>query len=362
MVDDVTDSRPDIAAIDLFCGAGGLSHGLNQAGIAVVAGIDIDSDCRYPFEANIGGTFVERDIREVEGADLDALWGVGTVRLLAGCAPCQPFSPYRRGKDTSDEDHWPLLSEFGRLVAETNPDLVTMENVPRIRSAAVFLTFVEDLRALRYEVDWRSCNGPDYGLAQSRRRLVLVASRHGPIRVPHGARKGRAPRTVKKAIGHLPAITAGGVDPADALHRSRALSPLNLKRIRASKPGGTWESWPEELRAACHRRATGATFRNVYARMEWEQPAPTITTYAYNFGTGRFGHPEQDRPISLREAAMLQGFPRTYRFVGPKDPVRFNALGRLIGNAVPPPIGHAIGRALLKHIETHCAVVAAAAK
>jgi DNA (cytosine-5)-methyltransferase 1 len=341
---------PSICAVDLFCGAGGLSHGLQEAGISVVAGVDVDPACRFPFEANIDAAFLEMDVRELTAAHVRRLWPSGAIRMLAGCAPCRPFSPYRRGVDTSTEKDWPLLEEFGRLVTEAEPDLVTMENVPRIGTSRVFTDFVARLVEGGYAVDWRSCPGVDYGLAQSRRRLVLVASRFGPISVPQGPRRDDSPRTVRDEIGELPALVSGAADPHDRLHKCRNLSEVNLRRIRASRPGGTWEDWPEELRAPCHRRASGGTFRNVYARMEWDEPAPTITTLAHNFGTGRFGHPEQDRPISLREAAMLQGFPRGYRFVPDDEPVQFSRLGRLIGNAVPPPIAKVVGDAIVKHV------------
>jgi DNA (cytosine-5)-methyltransferase 1 len=341
-----------VFGIDLFCGAGGLSHGLRKAGISVVAGIDIDPACKFPFESNIEASFLLEDVREIKPSHLTALWPKKGLRLLAGCAPCQPFSPHRRGIDTSKEDEWSLLEVFGRLVRKTKPDLVTMENVPRIGSTRVFADFVNGLAGLGYHVDWKSCYGPDYGLAQSRRRLVLLASLLGPIEVPDGDWSDRPYKTVKDRIGKMPPLESGASHAQDRLHRTRELSATNRKRIRASKPGGTWEDWPESLRSPCHRKKSGSTFRNVYARMEWDQPAPTITTLAHNFGAGRFGHPDQDRPISLREAAMLQGFPRRYRFVAPGDLVSFHGLGRLIGNAVPPPIANAIGKELLAHAHT----------
>lgn len=346
----MADQAPALAAVDVFCGAGGLSHGLQAAGIPVVAGVDVDPRCRYPFETNIEGAFIERDVRDLTAEHLAPLWPDGATRILVGCAPCQPFSPHRRGRDTSAESQWSLLEQFGRLTLAVDADIVTMENVPRVGSTAVFSRFVSVLQEAGYHVSWRSCSGVDYGLAQSRRRLVLLASRLGEIVLHDGHLRGRSPRTVRDEISDLPAIASGAVDPDDPLHRSRNLTEVNLKRIRASIPGGTWETWPRELRAPCHRRRSGATFRNVYARMEWDKPAPTITTLAHNFGTGRFGHPEQDRPISLREAAMLQGFPRDYRFVGPTDSVHFSTIGRLIGNAVPPPLGAAIGQAIIAHL------------
>src|SRR5262245_54611662 len=128
----VREGRTRLAAIDLFCGVGGLSYGLERAGLPVVAGIDVDGACSYPFEANVGAPFLQMDVRDVTAAHLKRLWPEASHRVLAGCAPCQPFSPYRRGADTSHEEQWPLLREFGRLVESTLPELVTMENVPRI--------------------------------------------------------------------------------------------------------------------------------------------------------------------------------------------------------------------------------------
>ncbi|MDE0136607.1 MAG: DNA cytosine methyltransferase [Acidimicrobiaceae bacterium] len=338
-----------IAAVDMFCGVGGLSYGLASAGVDVVAGIDIDGSCKFPFEANMGGAqFVQRDICDVTAEELSGLWPEGATRLLAGCAPCQPFSSYRKGVSSSNDDRWGLLHEFGRLVEETQPEFVTTENVPRIEGKAVFTDFVARLEDLGYSVDSDVRRCTDYGLAQNRRRLVLVASRLGNAAVPEGDHSSRPPKTVRQAIGCLPAIEAGAAHEADPVHRSRGLSKLNRKRMTASKPGGTWHDWPVELRAPCHRRASGAAFKNVYARMRWDQPAPTITTYFHNFGAGRFGHPAQHRTISLREAALLQGFPDNYRFAPDGEATPLTTLARHIGNAVPPPLGEAIGRSLLE--------------
>ncbi|MDT0326955.1 DNA cytosine methyltransferase [Nocardiopsis lambiniae] len=343
--------RPSpIAGVDLFCGVGGLSAGLQQAGITINAGIDIDETCSYPFEANIGASFLARDVREISAEHLNSIWAGNKVRLLAGCAPCQPFSSYRRGVDTSHESGWPLLAEFGRLIASTLPELVTMENVPRIAKSEVFIEFLRKLRTNGYWVDWKSCYGPRYGLPQHRRRLVLVASKLGPIKVPEGSLEPEDFATVRTAIGDLPSVASGERHELDPLHASRRLSDINMKRIAMSKPGGTWEDWPEELRAECHRRSSGSTFKNVYARMSWDDPSPTITTLATNFGAGRFGHPEQDRPITMREAALLQGFPRDYLFSKPGRMPQFAPVTRLIGNAVPPPLAKSIGSSLLNHV------------
>lgn len=346
----------EVSVIDLFSGAGGLSLGLRQAGMSIAAGIDIEERCRYAYETNIEAPFLAADVGDVTGETLNRTWAPGHIRLLAGCAPCQPFSAYRRGADTSNEASWPLLDEFARLVSESHPELVTMENVPRLGSSAVFERFVVSLRAHGYHVTWETCYGPLFGLPQHRRRLVLLASLLGPIDNPSPTTTDPSAVSVRTAISGLPPVEAGGSDPTDPMHRARGLSPVNLKRIKASKPGGTWEDWPDELRAPCHRRSTGSSFRNVYARMSWDAPSPTITTLAHNFGTGRFGHPEQDRAITLREAAVLQGFPTNYMFVAPGRPIHLSTVGRMIGNAVPPPIARAAGQHILAHVNEHVSV------
>ncbi|MFD0788952.1 DNA cytosine methyltransferase [Microbacterium insulae] len=351
VIEDTPDRAPVISAVDLFCGAGGLSTGLQDAGVVVVGGVDIEASCAYPFETNIEAPFLHLDVRHVTAAHLEPLWVPGSVRMLAGCAPCQPFSAYRRGTDTSKEEQWPLLREFARLVREVQPDLVTMENVPRIGTSAIFEEFVAELRSEGFEVDWQTVYGPRYGLPQHRRRMVLLASRLGSIAVPAGSRNDGEYKSVRDAIGVLPPVVSGESDPHDALHTARRLSSLNLQRIRASAPGGSWMDWPEDLRSPCHNKASGASFKNVYARMEWDKPSPTITTLSNNFGAGRFGHPEQDRSITLREAAILQGFPRDYRFIKPGNRLNVTATARLIGNAVPPPIARAIGEAVSLHVE-----------
>lgn len=308
-----------------------------------MAGFDLDPACEYPYAKNTQAKFVLGDIREVTGSQLAALYPPDSIRLLAGCAPCQPFSPHLRKAGKGNEKDWALLKEFSRLVHELRPELVTMENVPGIATKQVFLDFVEALESNDYEVDFRSLYCPRFGIPQHRRRMVLVASRIGSIRVPPPRRSKDEFPTVRQAIGHLPVLRGGATHPKDPLHRTRALTDINLRRIQASKPGGTWNEWPSELRSSCHLKPTGRSYQSVYARMAWDEPAPTITTQAYNFGTGRFGHPEQDRAITLREAAILQSFPRHYEFVKPGDPVHLRRVGRLIGNAVPPRLAYFIG-------------------
>jgi DNA (cytosine-5)-methyltransferase 1 len=223
-----------------------------------------------------------------------------------------------------------------------------MENVSTVAKHQVFRDFVDTLKRLGYNVWFDVVDSSQYGVPQTRRRMVLLASRHGEIKMIDPTL--HKPKTVRQAIGRLRALSAGEAAPRDRLHVSSTLSAKNLRRIKVSKPGGTWRDWPEELVADCHRAASGKTYPGVYGRMEWDKPAPTMTTQCYGFGNGRFGHPEQDRAISLREAAIIQSFPRDYAFVPEDGEVRFTVLGRLIGNAVPVELGRAIARSINSHI------------
>jgi DNA (cytosine-5)-methyltransferase 1 len=291
--------------------------------------------------------FACQDIVDITADDLNEWFSGADVRVLAGCAPCQPFSTYSQSRKSVD-DRWVLLREFKHLAVSVLPEIVTMENVQGLAAQPVWKEFVSALRKNGYHTCWRQVDCTKYGIPQSRKRLVLLASLLGPIELSE-EEVGHA--TVREAIGTLPPIAAGERAADDPLHVASGLSSINLQRIRASKPGGTWRDWPEELRAKCHRRATGKTYPSVYGRMEWDKPSPTITTQCYGFGNGRFGHPEQDRAISLREAAILQSFPPEYSFVAHEHDVSFDTVGTLIGNAVPPKLGEAIGKSILNHIK-----------
>jgi DNA (cytosine-5)-methyltransferase 1 len=343
-------NSPPIVCVDLFCGLGGLTHGLIKGGVQVAAGIDIDTQCRFPYQENNDATFIEADVRNLSSKELRVLWKGGAHSLLAGCAPCQPFSTYsRKGRGSRKDTKWELVADFGRLVSEARPDFVTMENVPQLVDHQVFAAFLETLNG--YHIWWDVIECAQYGVPQTRKRLVLLASQLGPISLlPPIIDKNGNPATVRHAISRLPPIAAGESDPNDAIHAACSLSELNLRRIRASRPGGTWRDWDKALVANCHRKDTGETYPSVYGRMEWDAPAPTITTQSFGYGNGRFGHPEQDRAISLREAAILQTFPETYRFLREGERLRYYVLGRLIGNAVPVRIGEIVARSLLNHL------------
>lgn len=340
-----------IKAIDLFCGAGGLTRGLEAAGINVVTGVDIDPACEYPFTANNSATFLKKSVEDIAASDFTAALKGASLTLLAGCAPCQPFSTYSQGKAGPEDKRWNLLNHFARLVKEIRPDLVTMENVPRLEKQAVFAKFVADLRNNGFHVFHKVVDCADYGVPQHRRRLVLLASKHGPIEMIAPTVKTECYETVRDAIEELPPLKAGHICPNDPLHQASELSPLNLKRIRASKVGGTWRDWDKELVADCHKKKTGKSYPSVYGRMPWDEPSPTMTTQFFGFGNGRFGHPHQNRAISLREGAILQSFPRDYKFVAKGEPIYIKTIGRLIGNAVPVKLGKAIGKSIVRHIK-----------
>lgn len=347
--------RPaNISGIDLFCGAGGLTSGLRKADINIIAGVDIDTNCKYSYEWNNGqAQFIGESVTNITGASLSKLLPRGSIRLLAGCAPCQPFSKLTNGSE--GHKAWNMLDQFGRLIREMSPELVTMENVPELaeRGKDVLDSFLSILSALKYEIDYAIVKCEDYGVPQQRRRFVLLASKLGPIKLPKGKIQGKSPRTVRDAIGELPMIESGETHWDDPLHCAAKLSPLNLRRMQSTpKNGGTWKSWPEELRLECHKRDSGKTYGSVYGRMWWDQPAPTMTTLCTGLGNGRFGHPEQDRPISLREAALIQSFPKGYRFTRPGEKINRSAVSRMIGNAVPPKLATALGRALLEHVKS----------
>lgn len=337
--------------VDLFCGIGGLTNGLEQAGLDVVAGIDFDPSCQYAYEKNNNGEFIHNNISEVKKEELDTLFGDDPVKILVGCAPCQPFSNFQKEKmNRKGHKDWGLLYEFLRLIQEINPTVVSMENVPILAKEDVFDGFVYGLKEMGYHITYSVHNAADYGMAQRRLRLLLLASRLGNIDFINDKEKSKA---LKDIIGKLPKIEAGMQSKEDRYHMSSKLSSLNLERIRNSVPGGTWEDWDESLIPNCYKKKTGQTFKSVYGRMHFNSIAPTLTTQFYSYGTGRFGHPSQDRAISIREGALLQSFPDNYEFTPKNERVQISVLGRQIGNAVPPRIGLHIGRSIMKHLKDY---------
>jgi DNA (cytosine-5)-methyltransferase 1 len=333
--------------VDLFCGAGGLSYGLQSAGLKISTGVDLDPNCKFALENNTSANFVCDDITNISVDQISTWFGKAKTRVLAGCAPCQPFSTYSQSRKSVD-NRWNLLQQFQRLALGSMPEFVTMENVVGLAKQDVWKDFVSSLTDVGYSVSWRIVECKKFEVPQTRRRLVLIGSRLGPVELADPVETNIV--TVKDAIGELPPIAAGETSEGDPLHSSSSLAEINLERIKHSQPGGTWRDWPSKLRAKCHQKESGKSYPSVYGRMEWDKPAPTITTQCYGYGNGRFGHPEQDRAISLREAAIIQSFPQSYRFLDNDREVSFSHLGTLIGNAVPPKLGEAIGKCIITHL------------
>ena len=336
-------------AYDFFCGAGGLTRGLLDAGIEVVTGIDSDGRCQSAYEYNNPGVrFLHADISEISPKSLglkERSGGYDDV-LFAGCAPCQPFSSQRKG-DRERQDAT-LLGQFGRLVEAVLPRYVLIENVPGIVRVRGFSTFRRFLRMLDKN-DYKCVSGildaKHYGVPQNRRRLVLLAIRHQDPSLPeptHGDRY-RPIRTVRQAISHFPAIVAGEHHPDIPNHIAASITELNLDRLRATPhDGGDRTSWPEHLRLECHKGNYKGHI-DVYGRMSWDRPAPALTGRCHSISNGRYGHPEQDRAISLREAAAIQSFPDAYEFFGYNKNIAMQ-----IGNAVPVRLAKHLGKQILR--------------
>lgn len=344
-----------VKVIDLFCGIGGLSNGFYQEGFDVVAGYDNDPTCQYAFEQNNGAVFHLGDITNVDGKIIDTEFG-NCTRVLIGCAPCQPFSSYSFKVKKKDEKKINLLYSFTRIIESTSPTIVSMENVPQLmdfNESSIFSDFCSKLNQLGYEVSSSVVFCPDYGIPQRRRRLVLLASKLGNIALLPPTYSSEHYVTVRDVIGNLPPIGDGEICISDPLHRSRKLSELNIQRIRHSKEGGTWRDWPEKLIPICFTRQSGKTYSSVYGRMRWDEPSPTMTTQCTGYGNGRFGHPSQDRAISLREAALFQTFPLDYIFCEDYSTMNPSVVCRQIGNAVPPMLGRVIAKSIKQHLIDH---------
>ena len=343
------------AVIDLFCGIGGLSQGFMMEQFNIVAGYDNDNSCKYAFEKNHNSTFYLKNITELKGEELNKIFD-NKVKILVGCAPCQPFSSYSFKVKVKDEKKLNLLYTFSRLVEETQPTIVSMENVPQLidfNESSIFKDFCDKLSAMGYFIDIKVVYCPDYGIPQKRRRLVLLASKLGEISLMPITHTPENYVTVRDTIEKLPPVNAGEYDKNDLLHRARRLTDINLKRIKHTSEGGGWKEWTEELVLECFKKKSGKTYGSVYGRMKWNEPAPTMTTHCTGLGNGRFGHPEQDRAITLREAALFQTFPLNYSFFESIDSFNSSVVSRQIGNAVPPQLGKVIALSIKKHLKKY---------
>lgn len=333
------DGKP--TAVDLFCGCGGLTVGLKRAGFRVLGAVDVDPLSVKTYKANHRDvTLWEKDIRELDPQELLDALGLkkGGLDLLAGCPPCQGFSTMRtlNGALRVDDPRNDLLMEFERFVDSLRPRAVMMENVPGLADDSRFEAFLLKLKKLGYLGAHRVLNAAEYGVPQRRRRLIYLAGLG--MEIPF-ADKAAKMKTVEEAIGGLPKAGQSG-DPVHDMPENRTPKVLEVIRL-IPKDGGSRRDLPEKFQLECHKRCNG--FKDVYGRMAWKEVAPTITSGCFNPSKGRFLHPEEDRAISMREAALLQGFPRRYKFPTTDNK---SAVALMIGNALPPPFIAAHGRSI----------------
>jgi len=340
-----------IVAVDIFCGAGGVTYGLRSAGIRVLTGVDKQEDCRLTFTQNNPSVrFLAADVRRLSTNELFAdvsTMIAGDFLLLAACAPCQPFSAQNRFKDRAEDRA--VLHHVERLLKELRPDFLFLENVPglqKVKGYSAFRRLQDSLRKFRYRTRYEVIDSADYGIPQHRRRLVLTASLHSEAPWPsrlHGDDPNLKPYlTVYDAIAKYPPLSAGQEHPIVPNHMAAKIMEHNLERLRATPPnGGSRTDWSSGLTLACHKNHDGHP--DVYGRLRWEAPAPTLTTKCTSLSNGRYGHPEQDRAISLREAAALQGFADDFIFYG-----GIKHITRQIGNAVPPVLAQRFGESFVE--------------
>lgn len=336
-----------INVIDFFCGCGGTSAGLQKAGMNILAGIDFDKNAIATYAKNFPNAHAfNTNIKELETSSIEAILTPHKREILvfAACAPCQPFSKQNRYKNSTDERIC-LLDEFHRFVKKFFPDYILLENVPGMQkiSEGPFTRFIQLLEKNGYQYDSAVKNVVNYGIPQSRKRLVLIASRHGTIKLPEETYgKGKLPyNTIRKYIEKYPSLQAGEKNNDIPNHQCAKLSPILLQRISALKEGQDRRSWDDSLKLQCHKNHKGHT--DVYGRLSWDKPSVTLTTKCISLSNGRFGHPEQNRALSVREAAALQTFDDSFIFCG-----NLGSTAKQVGNAVPVDFAKILGKQIIE--------------
>lgn len=342
-----------IKAVDFFCSGGGMSFGMQEVGIEVLAGIDFDINCKETYEENIkGAKFIQADVFDLGVNELEdqlSLKRNDDNLLLIGCSPCQFWSIIKTSKEKSEKSK-DLLKEFRRFVEYFNPGYVVVENVPgvlRRKNESGLEEFILWLRDSGYAVHADVHEVSNYGVPQHRKRFTLLANRITDIELEPVAKKGEK-ITVRDVLGEIngfPKVQQGNKDISDFMHSVAGLTPINLERLSLTPhDGGTRLAYvyDERLAPQCHYGKIDG-FKDIYGRMWWDRPSPTITTKFFSVSNGRFVHPDEDRAISLREGATLQSFPKTYKFIGNSTA----NIARMIGNAVPPKYAMAIGKAII---------------
>ena len=338
-----------IKVFDFFSGCGGTAQGFLQAGLDIVVGIDNDKDAAETYKYNIKPElFLNDDIRNIKTDSLKKYinkYKKSDYILFCGCAPCQPFSSQNKKRFSKEDKRFSLLDEFSRFVEFYEPDFIFFENVPGMKKLepqeSPLYKFEKKLKSMGYDVAGpKIICAEDYGVPQKRRRLILIASKSGKIDFPkptHGPMCKNNFVTVRQAIGSLSKVSAGKEDKKFLNHKSAKLSDVNLARIKSIKEGESIKDCKEELSLNCYNIHKG--HGDVYGRLKWDEPSVTLTTKCTSFSNGRFGHPEQDRALTPREAACLQSFPLDFEFKG----AGVTSWGKQVGNAVPVKLAEAFG-------------------
>ena len=342
-----------LKAIDFFCGGGGMSYGMQSAGIKILAGIDWEISCKKTYKTNVkGAKFIKADVFKLKEKKLEKTLNLSKNDdnlMLIGCSPCQFWSIINTDKSKSKQSK-NLLIEFSRFVKYFKPGYVVVENVPgvlRKKQESGLEEFIQWLNGNGYKVHFDVHNVSDFGVPQSRKRFTLIANRVTDAEISPLKREGKK-ITVKDVIGEsngFPKIEAGHKDKTDFLHSVPTISDINKERLQyVKKDGGNRLAFAniEHLQLPCFI-GKDDSFKDTFGRLWWDKPAPTITTKFFSISNGRFVHPEEDRALSIREGAVLQSFPKKYKFLGNS----IASIARLIGNAVPPEYAKCIGNAII---------------
>lgn len=355
--------KQSIKVLDFFSGCGGTSLGLKYAGLDIVLALDNNVEAIETFEKNIKPEekSITDDICDVTVDTIENIvkkYRENNYILFCGCAPCQPFSTQNKKRFDPNDNRINLLKKFSDFVSYSLPDFILCENVPglqRIEENGPLPNFIRKLKELGYYVpDPRIVKAEKYGVPQRRKRLVILASKLGPIEYPDETHdEAKLPyKTVRDAIGNskLPQIKAGEEHPNIKKypnHRSAGLNKLNLDRLMCISEGQGRNDWPEELVLECHKKHKGHS--DVYGRLEWDKPSVTLTTKCTNISNGRFGHPTQHRALSVREAALIQTFPMDFIFCGSS----LTSMSKQVGNAVPVKLAEAFGKQFINHVKEY---------
>lgn len=350
-----SNAKLNLKAVDFFCGGGGMSYGMQKAGIKVLAGIDFEPNCKATYKANIkGAEFIQADVFNLTEQELQTKLNLkrnDDELILIGCSPCQFWSIINTDKNKSEKSK-NLLVEFRRFVEYFKPGFVVVENVPGVlrkkeeSGLASFISWLEE-KSNGYKVHFDVHNVSEYGVAQNRKRFTLIANRVSDKEIIPLKRKGEK-KTVKDILGvenGFEKISAGHKDTTDFLHSASSISTINKERLQlVKKDGGNRFGFAndERLQLKCFVGRENS-FKDTFGRLWWNRPAPTITTKFSSISNGRFVHPEEDRALSLREGASLQSFPKSYKFLGST----IASVARIIGNAVPPEYAKRIGKAII---------------